>query len=292
MLIVGNSKSYDIIISFIYGIQFYNFLTFARSLRTTGSRATIILFASTQWILICPPQLLSEFKNCGFILEVCIQRFKEKNPLFLRFYLYYEFLQYYHLFHRIIICDIFDTLFQYDPFNPQFPEFNAVVAIENQDLTTNVNGDWMESADLNYNRTFYKGKYVLCMGLLFGGSKPLFKLFHKYLNYELLKKVANDTNDQTLLNYMFYHNELDGLLIVDSNGTNMVSATNWFFEKMPNKNGLMAVMSPVKGAIPSTIHQYDRSCYLSKFIKNICPALGKWHDSPFTSEDFIFQECE
>lgn len=150
----------------------------------------------------------------------------------------------------------------------------------------------MEEADLNYNSSFYIGKNVLCIGLLFGGSRPLFKLLQRYLNYELLKKVPIDTNDQTLLNYMFYHNELDDLLIVDSNGTNMVSATNWFFEKWRNKNGLMAVKSPVNGAIPSTIHQYDRSCYLSKFIKNICPALGKWHDSPFTSEDFISQECE
>ena len=100
--IVGNSKSNDLIISFIYGRQFYNFLTFARSLRTTGSRATIILLASSQWISKCPPKLLSEFKKCGFILEVFTQRFQERNPLFLRFYLYYEFLQYHQLFHRII----------------------------------------------------------------------------------------------------------------------------------------------------------------------------------------------
>ena len=43
-----------------------------------------------------------------------------------------------------IICDIFDTLFQYDPFNPNFPEFNAVATMENHDLTTNINGIWME----------------------------------------------------------------------------------------------------------------------------------------------------
>lgn len=291
--IKGNSKSTDLILSFLYGNGYNNILTFIRSLRTTKSKAIVIFFATSRWLSICPTQHLQEFKKCGGILiDIGKEHFFDQNPLFLRFYLYKLFIrQYIFHFNRVILCDVFDTFFQKDPFNSEFPEQFVYSTIENQDLTRSINGKWIKETDPNFKSyDFYKGKYVLCLGFIYGGIHSMNKLLNLFINLNVFKRVQRFSNDQSLFNYLYYQGDFKNLLKLDMNG-NIVSATLWTFKNNPNNDGLMVVTSLATNAIPSAIHQYDRVCPLRKFIEDLCPALGSWHSQPYAKYQMMFQRC-
>lgn len=291
--IKGNSNSSDLILSFLYGNEYNNILTFIRSLRTAKSKATVIFFATSRRISICPTHHIQEFKRCGgIIFDVGEEHFFDQNPLFLRFYLYKLFIRLYvTLFNRIILCDVFDTFFQYDPFNQEFPEHFVYSTIENQDLTRSVNGKWIKETDPNFKSyVFYKGKYVLCLGFIYGGINSMNKLLNLFINLNVFKRVPRFSNDQSLFNYLYYQGDFKDILKLDMNG-NMVSATLWTFKNTPNKDGLMVVDSLATNAIPSAIHQYDRVCPLRRFIEDLCPALGSWHSKPYAKYQIMFQRC-
>jgi len=128
----SNSSPQDLILGVSLGTA-RNALTFVRSLRSTGSRATCCLIVDDKFYESCTSFMLQAFRSCGLSL-INIGSFspeyagKAHNA---RFLLYYQFLYKFNRhFHRAILVDPLETVFQTDPFTADFDAANLSIGSE------------------------------------------------------------------------------------------------------------------------------------------------------------------
>ena len=294
-----NSNSRDLVLCFMYGNQPHNILTFLRSLRSTKSQCTVVFLHSSEFIEAMETnysKLLEEVNKCGVIwLNFgSIVKYRYVAPITSRFGVIRLFLkQFGDMFDRVIIADMFDTFFQMDPFRPEFTDKLIRATAEFDNLAENSpNSEWISAIDDEYDDEFYSDKMVLCAGLIYGGVKPTIRFLDKYVDLEFWYSLGESNLDQPIMNLDYYRREIFGPdFIPDINSTNMISATKWTFNEIPSDDGLMHLAMNIF-EVPTTVHQYDRSCPFYKYAENACPALGDWQSFPFAKGMFISQQCQ
>ena len=183
-----NSNKNDII--FATGIKkVVNLLPFAKTLRTTGSQAQVVVITDEIGYESISIETLKESNNCG-VQIFNIGNIKNLNPKYVGFELILSLIEYnFEFINRIIISDLYDTVFQGDPFSQRVS--SDYVQFIDEDITfleseTNVN--WVKAA---IYRTDFKKKWLnlfpICSGYIIGGKIVIFRfliMFYSFFNFK------------------------------------------------------------------------------------------------------------
>ena len=116
----SDSSKRDVVISFA-AKNVMNIALLQRTLRTTGSNASLVILLDNQAMNTIDPITYQFFKNCSTQVVItpdvpyASSGFECKNFLFSLVYLFIKFNRY--MINKVIFVDLFDTLFQGDPFN-------------------------------------------------------------------------------------------------------------------------------------------------------------------------------
>lgn len=287
---MSDSTDRDLAMGVLYGDHTYNVLTWVRNLRSVGCKATIVFFVTKEYMKVLTQLEIENLYNCGvfmfFFTQFDPNKIRElryaKNliyPLFLN--------SYGQFFDRVLINDIYDSIFQKDPFLKTLNRNEIAVSIERVRIKYH---DWFQqrlrSMDPQYSIEFYGSKFIINSGFFIGGSKTMLSLFSNITDPQYMLKY--DSNDQAILNMLYYRNIFPNLK-VDLEGENYLSACYSVFEENPDQDGFMHEIGyPHK---LSVIHQYDRICHLVQQISRVCPSLGQDHHYPSGRPNYIMQKC-
>lgn len=279
------STNADLALTFGFGDQIHYFLTWMRSLRNTGCNCGVLIFVSPGYLKFFTNETLKELQNCGANF-LTLNSFEGADERTLRNLVILSFLdQYGSFFNRIFINDIFDTLFQGDPFDEHLPKDKVTVSIER--VTFKHHGWAIEKqnyTDDNFTGDFYSNKLLLNGGIFMGPSFKVYELYLTMFNPKIF--FRENVNDQSILNYVYYRG-LYTDINVDFDAHYYSSACYSIFEQHPRKDGKMYELNGKYA--PVVIHQFDRICPLMIYDRDVCPALKtlnltylhkKWFGNP------------
>ena len=284
----SNSTPRDLIISLISG-AYVNFMTYIRTLRSTGCKATVVVLIDD----ICFQRLSASEKRVLDECSVNLIKYGRITPLFKKYIyetrlilMYGIILKYRKQFDRVMITDIFDTIFQSDPFIPGFNNYTMCFTTEgyfnNNDPTTNTK--WIKVADPNYYKDvhFYDDKIVINGGLFFGSMDGMLLFFKLFLSLDVFDNFTVKTVDQGYMNYLYHRGIFmkNGLnLTLTFPGDYIVSARGHKFNYKPNVDGLQLLL--LSSNPPAVIHQFNRGPSVLKSVKRTCPSFGAGDQFPF-----------
>jgi hypothetical protein len=136
-----NSTPRDLIAIACFGST-TGLLPFVLTLRTTGSKASILIFIDRQARVAMPARVRATALACGceFVEVGDLERFHRNEKMIARFFYWHDFLRVNHRkYKRVCLMDSADIVFQCDPFRRSFRENFLRVTEEN------VNGsEWQQ----------------------------------------------------------------------------------------------------------------------------------------------------
>jgi hypothetical protein len=150
---------------------------FLRTLRTTGTRARVVLF------LDCPrtatPEWRRFFSACAVepVFVNTSSSVLREVPKLSRYYFYYQWLSA-HISEvdRVIHTDTFDVIFQSDPFTQSLNASRLYFMFEPVSISdSRWTASWISDC---YNHSFFSkhgGKPVSCSGVTAGGGQPFLR---------------------------------------------------------------------------------------------------------------------
>lgn len=278
----ANSSRDDLVLGLLYGEFPFNFLTLVRSIRTTGCKASVVIFACNGVIESIRGKYREKLEECGVNIFP-LRNFTRVNGIhgnLLRHMYFALFLNLYHKeFKRVIILDVYDTFFQKDPFTRDFENETVLFSYETIVYQKNrINWKWIRNIDKTFSRKKHRHSMPLCSGLFGGTSASLINFYNIFVNIPYWEWIGMKCQDQGVLNYLYLTNKLTDTVKFDDHHT-LVSAFLVNFSTTLSPDGF--VMYRNTNHVPYVIHQYDRICFASNFIKNACPVLGDWHLKPY-----------
>ena len=286
----SDSTSKDLIIGSLYGSSHYNLINWVRTLRSANSKCSIGLLATQRYIDQLDPNELIELEKCGakWIIFEKDTHPKWKDLILTRIVLFANFVENFgHYFDRIIINDIFDTIFLLDPFQDSFDRSHITMSIERVKFKHHIWNDyWVKIADRTYDKPFYEEKWIVNGGFFYATRNLMLKLLNNMIDMDIWQR--SNANDQGILNYKYYRDFVPEI-IPDIKGEIFISACYSVFEQYPDEKGLMHEIG--LPYTPAMIHQYDRICPISRYLGEICPALGDWHVNATGRPTNVMQQC-
>lgn len=268
-----NSSPRDAILSAMFS-AIAGLLPFVRTLRTTGSKAHVFLFTDNKGKSMLTQDELMLLDKCSiFIINTGTFHLEWKRFLILRYPLFYDFLYYrVHLMDRVIIVDLFDTVFQGDPFTSSFHNDTFYFAKENITIDQCwMNSMWAKRAapDL-YDEI--KNNTIVNSGLFMGGIIPVLHFLDIYMTlYDTF--TLNDVNapDQGYFLFATYHivvksprikvrflSSFDGVVVFE----NYAEKSRFVFGDFKPRNSSI---------YPRILHQYDKNSELRISVYYACP---------------------
>ena len=286
------SSPEDLAIAVLYGRNIYNIINWVRTLRSTGCQCKIIFFHELSYLLNFNKEELNSLNECGVVwcnLGVDILDKYKVHPTTTRFLVIQNFLEAYgNYFRSIMINDVFDSLFQKDPFIPKLYRDKIVFSIERVQFGNHDwNMDWVKAIDPNWSNEFWRKKYVINNGFEIGNPNLILQLLYAANKPEYFSKPGS--TDQAVVNYLYYRGLFTDLNI-DFNGTYYISACYSIFNLTPDDKGFMHEVSYNQTTL-ALIHQFDRICSVAENLARICKPLGEWHRYPSGRPDYYMQQC-
>ncbi|EAY17525.1 hypothetical protein TVAG_453530 [Trichomonas vaginalis G3] len=191
-----------------------NINLFLRTLRHTGCKCTVAFLVDNEAYKTLTSEMIKDIELCGGqIINMGIPEFNMRFNYFYLIYLwdYYVVKRNYHRFDRIMKCDMFDTLFQGDPFNDAFKPGKFYMIEEMKPFHNQLQ---------IYDYIFYdlglkQGSLatVVCAGISFGYTQPFTRALDTFFSYFVWDK---GWHDQHLFNVLF----MSGLFM--KNGVSLV----------------------------------------------------------------------
>ena len=283
--VVGNSTPRDAILTTGFS-SLLNSIPFARSMRTCGCNARLIIFIDKDVLKKFSERFFSKLNDCGVELFL-FTNYTTQSAVNIRYRAYRQFIaENSHCLNRIITIDLFDTMIQYDPFIPSFtgdtlyfqPEGFSIKDEENNRRWFYCVHDVFHKSN-NMNHYYYKGsvdelltKPAVNGGEVAGGPRQMLT----YIDY--LYKFLNACTDQGFMTYLYntgaFTKEFDFPVVLLPWGNDIFTCVGrnvkWtneldYFKKM--KSGEYEI----NGSYPGLIHQYDRSREMTYAIVDACP---------------------
>ena len=188
-----------------------------------------------------------------------------------------------------MISDIFDTVFQRDPFRSDIPHDKIAMSIEKVQFGNHEwNTDWVKSVDSNYTEEFYRKKWIINSGFKLGPPDKMLKLYElAFLSGKIFGELPSD---QSLINYLYYRGIFPDLWI-DKNATYYSSACYSIFELKGDENNYIHERK-LPMLTPTLIHQFDRICPVIEHFAHVCPAIDKWHEFATGRTEYVMQKCD
>ena len=276
----ANSTPYDLIITCIFGVAKQLFI-FIRTLRTVHYKGKCIILIDEKALESIDKKTLLYSLDCGIqFVNYGKFIFPKGTGVIFRFHMMTEYIRFNkNQINRVIICDLFDTVFQGDPFNTQVNMYQLNVADEGMPYNhawSHANRAWIQYSDPNYPLPRDQDFYYFCAGVI-GASVDVMLNFL----YEELKLFTVDAlvNDQGVLNYLY----LSGILqkkavsVVPKRKSELIYHS-YFTMFEPNHDKYKIGMFPSirnNSFYCSVIHQAYSTGVLKGSLSNACPQPDK-----------------
>ena len=283
----GNSTPRDLILTFALG-KLQNALAFVSSCRTTGCQARIVFLVDDVAHTKYSQEFYQELYNCGCeIINVGHFDIKDRQDIFFIRYLYYEkYLSNRTDIDRILATDLYDVLFQSDPFTNEVTGKKVFFFSEREKMADNWYNQYyittcydnLETIEPSKNKDKLKSLLfegdIINAGISLGGYGPMLK-FIKFMT-----KIGNRTtlqsyaDDQGCLNLFLRGHFFDDIFeyeIDPFNGTLIECFGSRFIKKSFElaKHPLGSLPHPDNP--PAVIHQIDRNQYIPYLASSVCP---------------------
>ena len=200
-----NSTPRDVIICNAIGTA-KNEILFVKTLRTTGSKASCVFLVDSHAYGIISQETKQIVESCGGQIINCgpVPYHKKLDGhnycyVFSAYFIENNIKN----IDRIIICDMYDTVFQGDPFNMQLENDKLNIIDEGATFSTRPgenNREWL----LAFNYTLPKEKYqdyYLCSGFIGGKAEIVLKTLKLYLKQHTF---GQKKHDQAAFNYLYF----------------------------------------------------------------------------------------
>ena len=251
-----------------------NIILFMRTLRTTGCKAKCVLLMDQNAVLSLSRSTMKCVHDCGGQIINCgvlpVTDLRDcQNYVYL---LCYEFLYFNRPFiNRVIIVDLFDTVFQGDPFNFQVGGYYLNIINEGSDFTSSngeVNEKWMNMYDFDLPDELTEEKY-LCTGYIGGDFDVVYNFLHVFLQYMSLGK---EKTDQGEVNFLYFSGILEkyGIHVVPERVNELVRHTAHVRLTNYERIGEVRTMHNKK-MYAGVIHHYYCNPYFIYDLYSACP---------------------
>jgi hypothetical protein len=257
----------------------YNLVPFVRSLRTTGSQCRIVFIVDDTALTKIDANLSIFLHNCGCtLINIGTLNLTRNDMLLLRNRLLYSFLNVRpSLFDRIVIVDLYDTIFQGDPFHAGFDRRSVGFSLE----TRRCDRGQIRCAGylLGAERAgVLWDQRCINVGTVVGTSRPLVRFFGLYVDY--LRRIPPDVleriywiPDQVIVNAMVHTNvtAAAGLPVRFYECFHEYHVMIFLFNRKNLTYRLGDYRAHAGGAYPLVVHLYDRSRRFSRSVRELCP---------------------
>ena len=294
----GNSGPKDLILTFAVA-SLRNAPAFVSSCRTAGCRASIVILADHEAATRYSAAFYDHLYNCGVeIINIGFHNITDRQDIFFIRYLYYEkFLRERHgQYDRVILTDLYDVIFQADPFFSEFARNKVYFSSEKTPLRENsYNVDYIYSCWKNlslidpskmhikteeFEKKMLDGDIINC-GVIAGGYGSILKFILYMQNIGNKNTWRSHADDQGCLNLFLRGNFFDDLfdyeidpwnsLMVNSMDSRYIYS-NYELQKhtfgdLPDKNSASAIL-----------HQIDRNQFIPIETQRVCPTDLKDND--------------
>ena len=204
----GDSTKNDAIVTFCFG-QHTSITPFVRMLRTVQCNAKLFILAdSVAYEMLKRYIFTSYFQDCDVVAIDCgkfIGNITNRWPLYqMKTFVYRDFLHsYYHLFDRVFMCDMADSVFQSDPFKDFMHEDAAFNYVENISIY-----DEMETYDDIYEKlksNISDDSFIITPAAYFGKPSEVLKLLDLVESYFFNDDGRNtELVDQSVVTTIYY----------------------------------------------------------------------------------------
>ena len=255
-----------------------NFAIYQRTLRTTKSNASLVVFFDKNAFKKTDQDTLNFAKSCGTQIILIPNAPFECSNSASKNYVFPIILEFLRLnqnrINRVIFLDLFDSLFQNDPFNGDIPKYEVHMMREHiQNKHNRVMKRWMKDALPNYTTPHeFDDKYTINSGY-FASSLPVFSTFiNAFCKYARIGKYI----DQAIYAYLSMEKMLDleGCPIVDFKP--MEERITHFSYKDPDRP-FPYIAANFRNDIPATVLHitYCGNDNFRKSILKVCPRPTK-----------------
>jgi hypothetical protein len=289
---VPNSSEKDVILTLAVG-QLRNAHPFVRTLRTTGCVARCVLFVDSA---------VRDGYSAGFFetLESCGVQFVDLGPNpgvqvgrdFLRQLVYHRFVAVNRDYiDRVLVADLFDTVFQKDPFIDSFRRDRVYYSDEGRLIKYDgLNRRWIRQVIIRANvilglerindsmREEVFEHTVVNGGLIGGGVGPFLQHLKFMDNIGSFVSLAPFCLDQPLLNVGVGLGLLTFPYQIDPPNSTFLGSLGLVVDSLGRAMGKELGLLRHEGRIHNVLHQYDRSTYLKNVVRKACP--GPFSDLP------------
>jgi hypothetical protein len=275
----SDSSSRDLVVSVALG-SMTNVVPFTRTLRTTGCRAIFVLFCDKSAWLPINSRLSDFLDGCGCSVIV-LPEFKGswQRLVVVRLEVVYYFLRSRSsLFDRVLIADLFDIVFQGDPFHKGLG--SNFVGISEEDIPCD--RSQRGGARLLIGRQvtqFWYGSVCKNGGMIIGGMHQIISFLAVFTEFADTipesKLVRIPITDQVIMNVLL------GLGAFQNKGISFrfwglpdEYRVLWSYFGRTNATYLLGEYRLFKdGKYPLLLHMFDRWRGLSRSVNKACPPL-------------------
>lgn len=286
---ISNSSKKDAVISFGSN-KLYNLFPLIRSLRTTGSRCRFILLTTSQSLTIYPSTYYKSANLCGVeFINISSISYSKKATCVLRYLHLKDFLIKNNLeIERVIFIDLYDTIFQNDPFTTDFGDSiyfcdEGVIIKENGYNKGWVNEVLKKWKNYGINITINDdlkneilSKNILNSGIIAGKTKYIIEFADAISMAIRVKTFRFKIIDQGFMNVLVYSGYFNGRL-----NYTILPLNNSLFDSIAligqkideDTEKLVFGNISINGAFPAIIHQHDRSKKIISLVESVCPNI-------------------
>ena len=255
-----------------------NLSPFMRSLRTTGSRCSVVLLTDDSAYI--DEVTLKSAVDCGLQIIRCGKDLAPDFPYGAHNFIYYLIQEFLHQnegkFDRVMTVDLYDVVFQGDPFNIQVRrDFINAIDEGARFIDSKTNRDWWPKYKPPLKKSELKNYYV-CSGYFAGSQEMMTKFIDLFVK---VTDLETGTADQGTFNYIILR-ELEKANLTKNPLRNEELVYNTlgfrlFFERFKYKK--MGNIRSVRSHrfFASIVHRYYTSTIMSKSILKACPRLSK-----------------
>ncbi len=165
-------------------------------------------------------------------------------------------------FHKILLTDVRDVVFQANPFATDFPEADLWFTIEDSKWTIGKcpsNSSWMKTSFGDDALKILKDKSISCSGTTYGTAKGIRDYLDKMLELMYRYKVSAPGADQAVHNYILHHRLLPRIHFFENENSPVLTLGYRTGNMERNFRGRMTNRA---GLVPAVLHQYDRHRFL------------------------------
>lgn len=273
----ASSTENDLILTIAFN-SFEGSVAFVKTLRTTGSKANFVILSDSNTLSKIDRNIIVSLQNCGtHIVDIGTAGFFNVLQMqSMRYSCMKAFLtKFQNHFKRVILVDLYDTIFQGDPFTTDIDWSKLHLSSEDIPIGTNyLNKQWIDAIPNIDHEKFYD-KMILNCGVIYGPPHLIIKCLEILLKQFSSRLFEQNQMDQGFFNKIVYNGELSAADIdyeINGLSSHMPSVALKLY--MFNETTLGNIRHPSASSPHTLVHQIDRNSQMVEDVINKCPNDG------------------